>query len=731
MTPIQKTFIESLFNSSDKIAYCEISKDSVISNNQIVSIKTLLNLKWSNGASVGINPLKPGETRRNKTNIKTYNAIVIDIDKGKIPLNIPVKPHYVFSRSKSNHHLYFLLKRGKRSDSNDKLYTQTAQAIIDFCGGDVAVKDLARVIRLPLCPHPSGSQYKLINHLKKNRYSLKELKKSFLSKNIEPDSVFDVTINGQDENPPGKKKKSKLVDRHLKIIFDHFSERGPIEKGEGRSRIILQVGFDCYMWGIDKLEALKLSRKINEAICNPPEKESVLKHQIESAYKYSNQDFGILLNTVKQENAQGRQRVYKKFTDNQKIRAALHSWVYIANADRLVSTDISLELTTGQQIENYVAHISGTRATIKTILSEKLIEVCEFMDFIPDNDDRIIIDKKSKDNIQKIFNRYEIIKTKTEGNINKKVVKLFEDHIKFLTTSDYEFKAVLNFLSYIVQNPGKKLPYALLIISKYEGIGKSILELLYKNIFTTFSGKCYVDSVANEQLTKGWTHYLVDKLICFVHELAQKEKYSSMNRFKNLITEPTVEIDAKFSRQYTIKNTTNFIMFSNNADALKISPKDRRLLVIYNDKKPQKSNYYKRLVKIFNENFSDIYRHQLKRNLSKFDPFERHQITIGKKQLIEQSENELDLFLADALNSHQGPFANKLFSAQEVLIFSEQEGPNSIRTSIKTVRNFLISGEFESVHLQKRIKKQRVNKVLWGLKENFTEKNIDKYFHPF
>ena len=68
-----------------------------------------------------------------------------------------------------------------------------------------------------------------------------------------------------------------------------------LEQGEGRSRELLHLGFDCHKWGINEETALTLAREISAERHSPPENDDTIIHQIESAYKYAKGEFGAAL----------------------------------------------------------------------------------------------------------------------------------------------------------------------------------------------------------------------------------------------------------------------------------------------------------------------------------------------------------------------------------------------------------------------------------------------------
>jgi len=344
--------------------------------------------------------------------------------------------------------------------------------------------------------------------------------------------------------------------------------------------------------------------------------------------------------------------------------------------------------------------------------------VVEKIDFRPDISKRIYKDPHGARTLNR-FSRLKIYDD-NHGRTDRGAVGIFLDHLKYLSTTESEYMALLNYIAYIVQNPGKKLPYAILIISRFHGIGKSMLEELFRNMFRSETGVDYVGALENEQLASNYTHFLADRIICFVHELSQGDRYGAMNRFKNLITESFVEINGKYAKPYTVRNTTNFFMFSNDPGAIKIDKNDRRLFVVYNDKKPLTPDYYRELFRIFSNHFIDIYNYLLSVNLSKFNPHERPSMTTGKQQLIEQGESELALYLDGLRENGEAPFDGEYLTVEDMRETIEFNAPSIIRGKIsaKALKLYLIQNDYVASKRFLRIDGKAINRTFWHPSEH-------------
>lgn len=640
------------------------------------------------GICITPNPIQEGKKRGNE-NVKQLNAIFVDIDSNKLELDGLPTPHYVFKRTDKNFHLYWFIERLENNEKNRKTYSAIANALISRLGGDKAVKDVSRILRLPYTFYGKGGKegkgYTLLQANDLPRYKLNELK---------------VASMGNNE-----------IEKFLL-----GTKPAPIEEGRGRSRFLYHFALNCFSWGIEKPRAIELAHNYNLKYCKPPEPERIVNHQVNSAYTYAKGTFGEYKILGEEE---GNTHALKAFRDAEEIKKALDSFVYITESERLINMKTGLELTTVGQIENYIAHLTGKVITFKNTIRKGLVKVVDRMDFRPDKKRTFY---KHKAVIY--FNRFNGFK-ELSGKKNDLAVKVFTKHLEYLTNNKEEYTHLLNYLGHIVQFPGKKISHACLVISRYEGIGKSALERLFRNMLQSPKDEKYVIQVENSQLMSDYTDFMAGKLLCFIHELAQGDRYATMNRLKSLITEDTVSINQKYARAYTIRNTVNFIFFSNLLDAIKIGKHDRRLFVVYNDKEPLDANYYSKLWKTFDEDYYSIFNYLKNLDLSGFNSNSKPPETLGKEQLKEHSQNELSIYLSDCELRGEEIFSKPIV-LNELVTHVELNAPAIIknRVSSKSVQSWLVENDYVLHELDKRVKNVRYRARVYA-KKNYVLSNVE------
>lgn len=710
-------FINALFTDNDSIAMTNLPEGGhAKAVNITITKENLLLLADDKHAKSLVprnlnfcicpNPLHP-KTRRTADNVKELNAIFLDIDSKNINVDqITPTPHFVFKRNEDHFHIYWLINRLPVNSDTHAKYKKVQKKLVEKYNADQSATDISRLMRLPYTfqiKEKPYTQYKtVIANPELPRYELKEIWQAIKTEDKQPNNT--ASFIDTDE----------FIIDFIKSDYSDTSDK--IFEGEGRSLELFYLGLNCFGWGLSQEIAHNLAKWLNENFCKPPETDKVLEHQINSAYKYAKIEFGQYRNEVKESNTDKQKRKkLKLYKDCQKVRERLTDFIYVAGIEQMINLNTGFSLTTKSQIENYMAHICGVSIDLHTVIIRKLVRVVERIDFRPDINLRVYeVDG------EQYLNRFKGLNINTEeinlkDKESKTKVKLFTDHLQYLTTTDKEYNFLLRYFAYLIQNPGIKLPYAILIISQLEGIGKSMLEVLFRNML-----KGYVNAIDNDEIGGGWTDYMADQLMVFVHELAQGERYGIMNKFKNLISSSEyITINGKFARKYTVRNCVNFIFFSNKTDAVAIGENDRRLFVVRNEKQPLTKEYYTTLYKMCNEDFAVIYAYLLSIDLTDFNPYQRPEMTEGKRQLINQSRSELQIFLDGIEQEQKGPFANNLILPADVLSYLEMYGPTIIKFKVgsKAIQNYLIEKHYKPLKIDKQINNNRINKTFW-LPEN-------------
>ena len=157
-------------------------------------------------------------------------------------------------------------------------------------------------------------------------------------------------------------------------------------------------------------------------------------------------------------------------------------------------------------------------------------------------------------------------------------IKRVKRHIKHLIADEGERRMLLDWLAFVVQNPGKRVNYAPLI-QGVQGDGKSFFAFL----LATCMGLPNV-RMGNAHILEGaFTGWAQGQCVMAIEEirLIGHNRYDVLNRVKPFITNTVVEIHPKGRDPYNVENTTNYLLFTNYRDAMPLSQNERRFLVLF------------------------------------------------------------------------------------------------------------------------------------------------------
>jgi hypothetical protein len=634
MTPTQK-LITALFAPDDLVNVRVIADGGGKASNSIVDRGMAADIAGrampGNFPCVGINP------RHDVKNLSAVKNMAIDIDGAPLPKWAKKQADVICTRDPMHHHLYFCFTEGV---TRDEYKTIATRLIAATPGADKAVSDPERVLRLPGFAYNkkgvSGEGYKIAFIRKKiNRMPIAE-KFAWL-----PDT--EATPTGTPQPVAAPNAVAYLKNLYLK--------KEKLTHGEGRSRRLWFVGIDCHAWGVPLADALTLATEIN-ATFTPPETAAVVAHQVKSAYKYAKADFGALATRAADATDVKKRAELKAFERAQKVRDTFSRWVYIHGAARFVDCETRRALTAREQIEDFISREIGEAVNLRDLLSRGAFETADIIDYDPANDAEIF----ERDGLR-VFNSYYPARHELarDESLKKSAVDVFKEHVAFIATSEDEEKTLTDYFAFCVQNPGRKVDWTPLIISPFEGLGKSTFAALFEKFF----GAHNCSTVTAKKLLSGWTDFIAEKLFVVSHEVETHED-AALSELKSLITETRVTVNAKYAREYETTNRANFLLLSNKINALRLDGNARRFFVIYNRSEPRETEYYDTLYDAIENGAGWIYDYLCKRNLKNFRPHGAAPKTEGLSLLAVASKPVLVSWLDDRKENNDGAFAAQI-----------------------------------------------------------------------
>lgn len=161
---------------------------------------------------------------------------------------------------------------------------------------------------------------------------------------------------------------------------------------------------------------------------------------------------------------------------------------------------------------------------------------------------------------------------------DKRAIRIVMAHLEHLLPEPSERRLFLNWLAFIVQNPGKRVNWAM-VLQGVEGDGKSFWAFLLRAVMGVSNVRMINANVLEGNFT-GWAH---GQCVVVVEEprLQGHNKYDVLNKIKPLITNAVIEIHPKGKDPYNVENTSNYYLPTNFRDALPLNDNDRRYCVLF------------------------------------------------------------------------------------------------------------------------------------------------------
>lgn len=243
----------------------------------------------------------------------------------------------------------------------------------------------------------------------------------------------------------------------------------------------------------------------------------------------------------------------------------------------------------------------------------------------------------------------------------------FLDHVAKLFPNDkVSQRHVIDYMAQLVQHPNVKIYFALLIQS-IEGAGKGALGRLLRRMI----GDRNAVEPSNDEAVKTWTGWQERAQLAIINELYAAGDTAVLNRLKSPITEDKLRIEKKFGNVFSIPNYLNFVCFSNHKDALKLTPTDRRWLVLFSRWTPGPNDkaYYDNLFDnciANNSKVAAVLAFLLDHKIS-FNPKGHAPMTEAKIEMVERNRDDYAVTLDERWSTRAKPFEHDLVRAEDIV----------------------------------------------------------------
>lgn len=293
--------------------------------------------------------------------------------------------------------------------------------------------------------------------------------------------------------------------------------------------------------------------------------------------------------------------------------------------------------------------------------------------------------------------------------------QVFREHLGNIIAEPELQEVIVNFLAYLVQQPGKKIRWAILIQGA-EGCGKSFFSQAAGAVL----GQGHVNDLAFSTIKSQWNDWAVGSQVLSVEEVRASggNRREMMDKLKPLITNTQVNITRRFCDTYSSENFTNYILYSNHLDALLLDRSDRRYCVIWS--KVQRKNQVEKMgIPYFNRLFGMLSTHAagLRYWLEHYEIPESFSAdghaprTRYRDLMIDDGEGEMVHLIRDLMDADTNPYLSaKAITSKGLMAIAEIVGghsanPTSISQCVRAIgytptsRAVLCDGERHKLYL--------------------------------
>jgi hypothetical protein len=256
--------------------------------------------------------------------------------------------------------------------------------------------------------------------------------------------------------------------------------------------------------------------------------------------------------------------------------------------------------------------------------------------------------------------------------------KLWNEMLDYIFVHNKKHKKqFLDWLAYQVQHVGTKLRYAIIIYSKEFQIGKGSIWRVIEKVF----GKHNTKEIDVEQALDHAKQYLRNCAVVCIDEMESSGTFSQkktlLNAMKRIITAGELGHRARYSDYTNVPTLTNYILFTNNKDALSLQKNEKRYSVYMHEQKRKPQEWYDKFHQwVDNEeeakkngnhkNFKDgakyILNELLLRDVKDFNPFKTAPETSFNNIMSEAGAHPLAKLLKEKLDGRYHPVKKPVVS---------------------------------------------------------------------
>jgi hypothetical protein len=139
------------------------------------------------------------------------------------------------------------------------------------------------------------------------------------------------------------------------------------------------------------------------------------------------------------------------------------------------------------------------------------------------------------------------------------------------------FRWVMHWLASIYTRPGHHIGTALWFVGPNMGVGKGTLVGVLRSLL----GPQWVGKASAEEMTRGWTDFLLEKLVLEADEFEVGSRTGLNRLYKQWIGNNVLEVTKRHIGSFTIPNCINHIMTTNEIHPIQLDRNDRRHTLVH------------------------------------------------------------------------------------------------------------------------------------------------------
>jgi hypothetical protein len=327
------------------------------------------------------------------------------------------------------------------------------------------------------------------------------------------------------------------------------------------------------------------------------------------------------------------------------------NFIYVSTLEKFYNTEHGYLLSEkgyNRKMAQQVGHLTAHKEFFRNPLSV----IVDKITFEPNKPYGVL-----NEGSQSLWNYYEKVSNlvPVEGDITK-----FLEHMEYLVPDELTRIEVIKRLAHIVQKPHIKIKSVLLMFSEAEGVGKTTIF----NILREILGHRYCKQVNQRQMSGEFNTWARDTLLFAIEEIAIKGNYekrtSAMDILKTVISEDTICINEKNDKPYYIPNHMNGLGFSNNSTPITITKLNRRYHIINCIALKKPPAYYDVLYTWLekDQGYEKIYHYLNTYDISSFNPNAEPPKTKAFYDLVDETQTPTDIELDYLYQANSWPFTD-------------------------------------------------------------------------